>query len=82
MYYSILEKLKKLAAQKAWCDNDNFNALDYSDGNFDDTYDGGFRDGEIQLAREILAELNVKRYSHCEQGFAIMDTKQVLKADF
>lgn len=47
-------KLKKLASRKCWSDGDNFVVDDMAGGNVDDAYDGGWRDGETMLARELL----------------------------
>lgn len=53
-----LEKLKvyleKIAAKEACIDDKEFNAYDYSGGNFDDAYYKGTSDGKILLARELL----------------------------
>lgn len=53
----LIEKLRQLSVGKAWSDADEFNPADNSGGNFDDTYEGGVKDGRIQLAREILPHL-------------------------
>lgn len=53
----MIEKLKNLAAMEAACDDEEFNPYDVSGGNFDDAYYAGSVDGEILLAREILADL-------------------------
>lgn len=55
----LIEKLKKLAATEAACDDDEFNPYDVSGGNFDDAYYAGSTDGEILLARDILTELKI-----------------------
>ena len=52
---AILANLRALAKSKAWSDDEEFNAHEFSGGNFDDAYAGGTADGEIMLAREILA---------------------------
>lgn len=49
-----IEKLKKLAKNKAWHHEEDFNAFDYGGGNFDDAYWGGHNGGMIDLAVEIL----------------------------
>jgi len=56
----VIEKLKRLAAEEARFDNEDFNAYDCSGGNFDDAYDAGCGDGQIELAREILDELKIE----------------------
>lgn len=53
----LIEKLKKLAGRKCWFDNDDFDANDYSGGNFGDAYQGGGKDGQAYLAREVLTYL-------------------------
>ena len=55
----MIEKLKKLAATEAACDDEDFNPYDVSGGNFDDAYYAGSNDGEILLARSILEDLGV-----------------------
>ena len=50
-------KLQELAKRTCWNDNEDFNAMDYSGGNFDDAYYGGEKDGQTELAREILEML-------------------------
>jgi hypothetical protein len=47
-------KLEKLSTRKCWQDNPDFSACDYSGGNFDDAYSGGFDDGTASLAKELL----------------------------
>ena len=49
-------KLEKLAARTCWNDDKDFMVDDYAGGNIDDAYYGGNRDGETDLARELLAE--------------------------
>ena len=53
----MIEKLKALAATEAACDDEDFNPYDVSGGNFDDAYYAGSSDGEILLARMIVADL-------------------------
>ena len=53
-------KLISLARKKATTENDDFNAFDYSGGNYDDAYYLGAEDGEILLAREILETFCIK----------------------
>jgi len=55
-----IKALKNLAKRTAWSDDSEFNVSDYSGGNFDDTYSGGFDDGETYLARKILKQLGVE----------------------
>jgi hypothetical protein len=51
-------KLEKLSSRKGWADEEDFNPMEMSGGNFDDAYSGGFSDGEASLAAEILLILN------------------------
>ena len=53
----MIEKLKKLAAESCCSDDEDFNAYDYSGGNFDDAYYAGTSDGEISSAREIIEDM-------------------------
>jgi hypothetical protein len=54
MKSETIEMLKQLAARKCWNDNNDFSAFDYSGGNFDDAYQGGYDDGQANLALEVL----------------------------
>lgn len=38
-------------------DTEDFNPMDFSGGNFDDCYQMGCEDGEINFARELMALL-------------------------
>ena len=53
----FIANLQALAGKKGWSDDEEFMVYDYCGGNMDDAYEGGFSDGEIQLARHLLAEL-------------------------
>ena len=57
MNEKLLERLKHLAADTAWCDDADFLVDDYAGGNEDDAYYGGYRDGEILLARAVIQAL-------------------------
>jgi hypothetical protein len=50
-----ITRLEELASKTAWSDDPEFNAWEFSGNNFDDAYAGGVQDGEILLARELLA---------------------------
>ena len=52
-------RLEKLAASECWSDDPDFMVDDYAGGNIDDAYYGGEHSGEVRLAREILAGLDV-----------------------
>lgn len=51
-------KLEKLNSRNCWGSNEDFNIGDYSGGNLSDAYNGGYLDGEANLAWEILGELD------------------------
>jgi hypothetical protein len=53
----VIEKLDSIAKKSPHCDKDDFNAYDYSGGNYDDAYALGCDDGERLLAAEILEML-------------------------
>lgn len=48
-------RLRKLAAQDADWENEEFEVHSYCGGNIDDAYQRGEEQGEIQMAREIVA---------------------------
>lgn len=65
MNEEFITKLKKLAASDAWVDEldeegSDVTIDDFAGGNVDDAFWGGHRSGEIQLARDVLSELNIK----------------------
>ena len=53
----LIEKIRDLSKQKCWddylLDGDDC-VVDFAGSNVDDAYDGGFRSGEIMLARKIV----------------------------
>ena len=57
------DKLKDIlitmAKQSVACDEEEFNAYDYSGGNYDDAHQQGMNDGETLLARFILESLGI-----------------------
>lgn len=53
----IKDLLTTLAAKTAQCDDEEFQPDDYAGGNIDDAYSGGYSDGQIELARQILKTL-------------------------
>lgn len=53
----LLSLIEKTSAYKAAIDAEDFNAYDYSGGNFDDAHSQGMRDGEILFARDLMAIL-------------------------
>jgi hypothetical protein len=60
MNEEMITKLKKIAARETWFEDEDFNPMDFSGGNFDDAYYGGLEDGRVDLAREILTSMNIK----------------------
>ncbi len=58
----IIKKLEALAAKKTWGDGEEYNPMDQSGGNFDDCYDRGCTDGEVNLARELLPQIKLMRH--------------------
>jgi hypothetical protein len=54
-----IDKLILLARQSAYCDEEDFNAYDYSGGNYDDAHRQGYNDAEIHMAQMILDELGI-----------------------
>lgn len=50
----MLEKLEKLASRDCWNSDPEFNPCDFSGGNYDDAYSGGYDDGMADLAKEVL----------------------------
>lgn len=59
MNEEMIERLKALAKRTAWADEEDLIVDDYAGGNVDDAYSGGERDGQIQLARDILHSMNI-----------------------
>jgi hypothetical protein len=53
---AIKAKLKQLAEQASNLDDFDFNAYDFSGGNYDDAHSMGMGDGKISLARQMLKE--------------------------
>ena len=58
----LIEKLEKFAKRECWGDDEDFCAMDYCGGNFDDAYSGGVDDGETYLARVVLGVLKEDKY--------------------
>lgn len=63
MNEKLISILKTLAQKRSdydyLSDDDYFDPQDMSGGNFDDCYNMGIEEGNIQLAREILDELDI-----------------------
>ena len=54
----LIAYLRKIGDQEVWSDDPKWQgANDYAGGNIDDAYYGGYDDGRIVLAREILTKL-------------------------
>jgi len=49
-----VEKLKSIAKGEIHRYEEDFCAMDWSGGNFDDAWDGGMRDGQAEIAQMIL----------------------------
>ncbi len=49
----LIKKINFWAKKKARSDNENFDPIDHSGGNFNDAFDMGVDDGMIFLAREL-----------------------------
>ena len=60
MSEELIAKLKAEAKKEVSRDDADFNAADYSGGNFDDAWCFGASDGRIELAREFLESLGIK----------------------
>ena len=56
MKEKLLDKLRIISELGTWSDDADFNPMEYSGSNFDDAYWGGFDDGRVDLARELLKE--------------------------
>ena len=52
----LVKMLKGLAKQDMRSDNDDFNPMDASGGNYDDAYSMGLEDGVVLLARRLIEE--------------------------
>lgn len=50
-----IEHFRKIAAKSADWENDEFEVYGYCGGNVDDAYERGEEQGEIQMARVIVA---------------------------
>lgn len=57
MNKKLMNKLRGLAKKEIFSDDEEFIAYEFFGGNFDDAYYGGFQDGQVSLAKEILEEL-------------------------
>jgi len=53
----LIKKLNKIGDREMIFENEDFNAQDYSGGNFDDCLWMGYEEGRADLAREILADI-------------------------
>lgn len=55
----LREKLEQVAKDKGWQDaaseaGEPMNPYEFSGGNYDDAYQGGYEQGQIDLAKELL----------------------------
>ncbi len=55
---ALVERIEKEAALKSVTEDDDFNPMDYSGGNFDDAFEMGIEEGCIRFAEELLDLLN------------------------
>ena len=55
----FIEKLKELAASDAWDKFDDESLKRATAGHLDEAFYVGHRDGQIELARDILSEINI-----------------------
>ena len=53
----LMDRLMHLRKFTTWSEEGDFNPMELSGSNFDDAYWNGFNDGKIDLAKEILKEL-------------------------
>lgn len=51
---SLVAEIERVSNKTAASDNEDFNAYDYSGGNYDDAYHLGTKDGEIFLASRLM----------------------------
>lgn len=56
---TLIDYIKEVANQKTGQDDDEYNAMDHSGGNFDDAYGNGVDDGYIMLARHLVKKFNL-----------------------
>lgn len=56
----LISMLKNYAQQEAWTDDENFLLPDFVGSNIYDAYEGGNKDGHIELARHLLTALQIK----------------------
>jgi len=59
--------LEKKADRELWTDDDNFNPMDFSGGNFDDAYYAGVSDGAASLAKTILKKYFTQQVNEADQ---------------
>ena len=63
----IKDKMIELAKRKTWIDDEDFNADEYSGGNFDDAYSAGLSDGKTLFARSIVKMIDAESDSKTSQ---------------
>jgi hypothetical protein len=54
----VIDLIKHTAALKSVTEDDDFNPMDYSGGNFDDAFEMGVEEGYIRFAEDLLDLLN------------------------
>ena len=57
MMNEVIVKLKKIVETSAQCEDEDFDINDCAGGNIDDAYQIGYWDGQINLAKNLLAML-------------------------
>lgn len=59
MNEQLVNNLKRIAAKACFADDPDGIVEDYACGNVDDAFEMGVANGKVQLAREILTDLNL-----------------------
>jgi hypothetical protein len=60
MNEELIARLKKLAENTVWLDDEDLCVDDYAGGNIDDAFQGGQNSGQTELAREVLDVLGIE----------------------
>ncbi len=50
----VMKKIREVALETCWSDEDDFCPMEFSGENFDDAYQGGKEAGKVIFARELL----------------------------
>ena len=54
----LVQRILRNAKREVLCEQEDFCANDYAGGNFDDAWDGGFRDGDASLSQDLAEYLS------------------------